>query len=82
MILYTEKQFEEAYRLDCKERTKKKLPWIKLEEFRGVYEELLEVYLNKSISDLTEKIIYPQVSEWLSKEIKKTLELEIDFEKE
>jgi hypothetical protein len=82
MILYTEKQLEEAYKIDCKERAKQTLPWIKLEEFRGVYEELLEVYLNKSMNDLTEKVIYPQISEWLSNEIKKTLEFEIDFEEE
>ena len=82
MILYTEKQLEEAYRIDCKERAKQKLPWIKLEEFRGVYEELLEVYLNKSMNDLTEKVIYPQISEWLSAEIQKTLEFEIDLEEE
>jgi hypothetical protein len=34
------------------------------------------------MNDLTEKVIYPQISEWLSNEIKKTLEFEIDFEEE
>ena len=45
MLLYTEKQLDVAYRIDCKARTKSGLAWIKREEFRPVYEVLVEAFM-------------------------------------
>jgi len=45
MLLYTEKQLDVAYRIDCKARTKSNLPWIKREEFRPLYENLIEAFM-------------------------------------
>ena len=45
MLLYTEKQLDAAYRIDCKARTKSNLPWIKREEFRPLYETLVEAFM-------------------------------------
>ena len=45
MLLYTEKQLDVAYRIDCKARTKSNLPWIKREEFRPLYENLVEAFM-------------------------------------
>jgi len=45
MLLYTEKQMDVAYRIDCKARTKSNLPWIKREEFRPLYETLVEAFM-------------------------------------
>ena len=45
MLLYTEKQLDVAYRIDCKARTKSNLPWIKREEFRPLYETLVEAFM-------------------------------------
>jgi hypothetical protein len=45
MLLYTEKQLDQAYRIDCKARTKSNLPWIKREEFRPLYETLVEAFM-------------------------------------
>jgi len=45
MLLYTEKQFDVAYRIDCKARTKSNLPWVKREEFRPLYEDLVEAFM-------------------------------------
>ena len=45
MLLYTEKQMDVAYRIDCKARTKSGLAWIKREEFRPLYETLVEAFM-------------------------------------
>ena len=45
MLLYTEKQLDTAYRIDCKARTKSGLAWIKREEFRPLYENLIEAFM-------------------------------------
>ena len=45
MLLYTEKQMDVAYRIDCKARTKSNLPWIQREEFRPLYETLVEAFM-------------------------------------
>ena len=48
MLLYLETDLDNAYRIDCKERTKKDKPWVQREEFRGLYEELIELYIEKA----------------------------------
>ena len=43
--MYLEDDLDRAYRIDCKMRTKQDLAWIKREEFRKVYEEMLNAHL-------------------------------------
>jgi len=45
MLLYTEKQLDTAYRIDCKARTRCKEPWLKREDFRPLYEDLIESFM-------------------------------------
>ena len=45
MLLYTEKQLDVAYRIDCKARTLSNEPWVSREDFRPLYENLLEAYM-------------------------------------
>ena len=46
LVLYLEEDLDRAYSIDCKMRTKQDLAWIKREDFRKVYEEILEAHLN------------------------------------
>ena len=45
LIMYHEDDLDRGYRIDCKMRTKQDLAWLKREEFRKVYEELLQAHL-------------------------------------
>ena len=45
MLLYTEKQLDVAYKIDCKARTKCNEAWVTREDFRPLYEDLLESYM-------------------------------------
>tara|TARA_R100001510_G_scaffold16134_1_gene13580 strand:+ start:6205 stop:6477 length:273 start_codon:yes stop_codon:yes gene_type:complete len=45
LIMYLEDDLDRAYRIDCKLRSKTDLAWLKREEFRKVYEELLNAHL-------------------------------------
>jgi hypothetical protein len=45
LIMYHEDDLDRGYRIDCKMRSKQDLAWLKREEFRKVYEELLEAHL-------------------------------------
>jgi len=45
MLLYTEKQLDVAYRIDCKARTQCNEAWVTREDFRPLYEDLLESYM-------------------------------------
>ena len=45
MLLYTEKQLDLAYKIDCKARTKCNEAWVTREDFRPLYEDLLESYM-------------------------------------
>lgn len=45
MLLYTEKQLDTAYRIDCKARTKCDEAWVTREEFRPLYETLIEHFM-------------------------------------
>tara|TARA_E500000331_G_scaffold201593_1_gene193536 strand:- start:1070 stop:1249 length:180 start_codon:yes stop_codon:yes gene_type:complete len=44
LLLYTEKQLEDSYKEDCKERSSINLPWLTLEDYRDFYEETLSEY--------------------------------------
>jgi len=45
MLLYTEKQLDTAYRIDCKARTQNGGAWIQREDFRPIYERIIELYM-------------------------------------
>ena len=45
MILYREKDLDAAYRIDCKALTRNNMPWVKREEFRTIYEDLMDLYM-------------------------------------
>ncbi len=51
MLLYTEKQLDKAYRIDCKARTKSNEAWVTREEFRPVYEMLIEHFMKAYNAD-------------------------------
>jgi hypothetical protein len=43
MLLYLEDQLEQAYKLYCKHQARKDLPFMKLEDFRSMFEDLMTV---------------------------------------
>ena len=45
LIFYHEDDLDRGYKIDCKMRTKQDLAWIKRNDFRKVYEELLHTHL-------------------------------------
>ena len=45
MLLYTEKQLEEAWEENCKVRTHLGLPWFTMEDYRPLYEEEMENFM-------------------------------------
>jgi len=45
MLLYTEKQLEEAWQDNCKARTSLGLPWFTIEDYRILYEEEMEKFM-------------------------------------
>ena len=82
MLLYLEKDLDNAYKIDCKERTKKDKPLIKREEFRGVYEELITLYLQKAEEHIFVDISLEDLPGWVLGEVERTLQnkIEISFE--
>ena len=79
MLLYTEKQLDNAYRLDCKARTKTGEPWITREQFRSLYEDLINLHLQKAEQ---EDILIDDVPEWVLDSIDTMLETTLTLEKE
>ena len=78
MLLYLEEDLDNAYQIDCKERAKKEKPWIKREKFRNLYEDLIELYLQKAAEDrVFIDISLEEVPEWVIGEVEKTLQNEI-----
>jgi len=51
MLLYTEAQLTKAWHIDCKARSSCDEPWIKVEEFRPLYEKLVELYMKTNHPD-------------------------------
>jgi hypothetical protein len=82
MLLYLETDLDNAYKIDCRERTKKDKPWIKREEFRGVYEELIELYLEKAKDHIFVDITFEEAPGWVLSEVERTLNQELVFEEE
>jgi hypothetical protein len=71
MLLYTEKQLDVAYRIDCKARTKCHEPWVQREDFRPLYEDLLESYM---IAYSEDDILGTDIPEYLIDSVNELLE--------
>tara|TARA_R110002110_G_scaffold167853_7_gene368992 strand:+ start:1342 stop:1581 length:240 start_codon:yes stop_codon:yes gene_type:complete len=63
MLLYTEAQLEKAWRIDCKARSSCDKAWIKPEEFRPIYEKLIELYMRTNHPD--SEIFNTEIPEYL-----------------
>tara|TARA_X000000950_G_C13910468_1_gene658793 strand:- start:820 stop:1059 length:240 start_codon:yes stop_codon:yes gene_type:complete len=79
MLLYLEKDLDKAYRLDCKARTKSNEPWITREQFRSLYEDLINLHLEKAEQ---ENILIDDVPEWVLDSIDSMLEGTLTLDKE
>ena len=79
MLLYLEKDLDRAYRLDCKARSKSNEPWITREQFRSLYEDLINLHLQKAEQ---EDILIDDVPEWVLDSIDTMLETTLTLEKE
>tara|TARA_Y100000296_G_C5026842_1_gene182697 strand:- start:7 stop:270 length:264 start_codon:yes stop_codon:yes gene_type:complete len=82
MLLYTEEDLDRAYRIDRIQRSKQNKPWIIRSDFRDLYEELLEVYLEKAASHIFEDISLCDMPDWVLNQVDQTLKTEYIFEKE
>jgi len=71
MLLYTEKQLDVAYRIDCKARTKCNEAWVTREDFRPLYEDLLESYM---IAYSEDNILGADIPEYLIESVNDLLE--------
>ena len=78
MILYREKDLDEAYKIDCKARTKVGEKWITLEEFRPLYEDLLEHFMKAYSAD---DILAADMPEYLIDSVNDLLETTITIDK-
>ena len=79
MLLYLEKYLDRAYRLDFKARSKSNEPWITREQFRSLYEDLINLHLEKAEQ---EDILIDDVPEWVLDSIDTMLETTLTLEKE
>tara|TARA_Y100000004_G_C8784156_1_gene356289 strand:- start:106 stop:345 length:240 start_codon:yes stop_codon:yes gene_type:complete len=79
MLLYLETDLDNAYRLDCKARTKANQPWILREQFRSLYEDLINLHLTKAEQD---NILVDDVPEWILNSIDAMLESTLILERE
>mgnify|MGYP003112758110 CR=1 FL=1 len=78
MLLYTEKQLDVAYRIDCKARTKCNEPWVQREDFRPLYEDLLESYM---IAYSEDDILGTDIPEYLIDSVNELLESTLTLDK-
>ena len=79
MLLYLETDLDNAYKLDCKARTKANQPWILREQFRSLYEDLINLHLTKAEQ---ENILIDDVPEWVLHSIDAMLEATLTLERE
>jgi|TARA_R100001198_G_C5068069_1_gene115658 hypothetical protein len=77
MLLYTEAQLNTAYRIDCKTRTRINEPWITLEEFRPMYEELVEYFMQAYEED---KVLLSDIPEAFVDSINDLLDINLTLE--
>jgi hypothetical protein len=59
MLLYTEKQLDEAWRFDCKKRSQRGLNWLPREQYRDIFEAVLDLdneHLTPAVQALVQDI--------------------------
>ena len=78
MLLYTEKQLDVAYWIDCKSRTKCNEPWLLRENFRPLYESLLEAYM---LAHNEDNILGEEIPEYLINSVNELLESTLTLDK-
>ena len=78
MLLYTEKQLDVAYRIDCKSSTKCNEPWFLRENFRPLYESLLEAYM---LAHNEDNILGEEIPEYLINSVNELLESTLTLDK-
>ena len=78
MLLYTEKQLDKAYRIDCKSRTKCNEPWLLRENFRPLYESLLEAYM---LAHNEDNVLGAEIPEYLINSVNDLLESTLTLDK-
>ncbi len=78
MLLYTEKQLDTAYRIDCKARTRCNEPWLKREDFRPLYEDLIESFM---VAHNKDNILGDDVPEYLLDSVNDLLESTLTIDK-
>ena len=78
MLLYTEKQLDVAYRIDCKARTTLNHPWILREDFRPMYEGLLEAYM---LANNEDTVFAEEIPEYLINSVNELLESTLTLDK-
>jgi len=78
MLLYLESDLDSAWHIDCKARTRQNKSWMKREEFRDIYERLVEFHINKALQEQT---LDSDVPDWVKIAVENTLdELEITID--
>ena len=80
MLLYTEEDLDRAYKLDCKARSKQDKPWVTRSDFRNVYKELIEVYLNEADNETLDTMTIDNIPAWVIEEVENTLQNKIIIE--
>ena len=78
LVLYRESDLDEAYKIDCKARAKGNEPWLKREQFRSVYESLLDMHFTRAL-DKTYQHKADELAEHIIGLVNKTLEKSLDF---
>ena len=78
LVLYRESDLDEAYKIDCKARAKGNEPWLKREQFRSVYESLLDMHFTRAL-DKTYQHKADELAEHIIGLVNKTLENSLDF---
>ena len=81
LILYREKDLDKAYKIDCKSKTKDNKPLLKREEFRYVYENLLDLYFTKALEKTYEDKV-DELVEHIMDKVNSTLENNFEIKPE
>ena len=82
MLLYLETDLDRAYKIDRKERSKNNKPWIIREDFRIIYEDLINLYLHKAVNNMLENNTSEFYPKWVLDQVDQTLQnvIEISLE--
>jgi len=79
MLLYLETDLDRAYKIDRRERSKNNKPWIRREDFRLIYEELIDLYIHKAINNMLENNEFEIYPAWVLDQVDQTLQNDIEI---